>query len=142
MARSASTRYPSHLDEWFGTPGPRRCGRRASGHSAPERAFRQQVRATAIANPSTIRTATSGGLLRGNRLHEVDAALWTLDDRPVEVYARASEVDPDDPRGPIELSLVANLRGWVVGYVERVDGTGATLYSAQVRDGPLPAARL
>lgn len=53
----------------------------------------------------------SGGLLYGNGSHEVDAALWMLNERPVKVYARAGALDPDDLRGASELSVLVELEG-------------------------------
>jgi predicted dehydrogenase len=72
--------------------------------------------------------ATSGGLLYGNGSHEVDTVLWTLDDRPVEVYARAGALDADDRRGPTELSLLITLAGGGFSTVSLSRGTSQAVW--------------
>lgn len=48
----------------------------------------------------------SGGLLYGNGVHEIDAYLWLMNDRPTEVYAQAASLEAVDRRGGTELSVL------------------------------------
>jgi len=72
--------------------------------------------------------AASGGLLYGNGSHEVDTALWILDDRPAEVYARAGALDADDQRGPTELSLLITLAGGGFATISLSRGTSQAIW--------------
>ena len=65
--------------------------------------------------------AMTGGLLFGNGSHEIDAALWISNDRPIEVYARAARLSPSDERGPTEISVSITLEqgGFVTVTISR-----------------------
>jgi predicted dehydrogenase len=66
-------------------------------------------RGSATQRPWDFDTKTSGGLLYGNGSHEMDALLWVVGARPVEVYAHGGFLDGEDTRrGPTELSVMVS----------------------------------
>lgn len=66
-------------------------------------------RGSATQRPWDFDTKTSGGLLYGNGSHEMDALLWMVGARPVEVYAHGGFLATEDERrGPTELSIMVS----------------------------------
>jgi predicted dehydrogenase len=66
-------------------------------------------RGSATQRPWDFDTKTSGGLLYGNGSHEMDALLWMVGARPVDVYAHGGFLAGEDrSRGPTELTVVVS----------------------------------
>lgn len=66
-------------------------------------------RGSATQRPWDSDTKTSGGLLYGNGSHEMDALLWVVGARPVDVCAHGGFVVGEDKnRGPTELTVMVS----------------------------------